>query len=95
MNSLQGVSPTTNYFVSLNAGHIVDPAKVKTYISYQHPVFDLCALRAQQVLPELNLQSLRSQVFFCGSYFGYGFHEDALSSSYNLAGILQGAAICH
>jgi len=94
MNSLQGVSQTTDYFVSLNAGHIIDPAKVKTYISYQHPVFDLGALRAQRVLPELNLQSPRKQVFFCGSYFGYGFHEDALTSSLNLASVLQEAAIC-
>jgi predicted NAD/FAD-binding protein len=94
MNSLQDVSRNTDYFVSLNARHIIDPDKVKAYISYQHPVFNLGALRAQRVLPELNLQSQRGQVFFCGSYFGYGFHEDGLSSALNLANILQEAAVC-
>ena len=28
--------------------------------------------------------------WFCGSYFGYGFHEDAVRSSYRMAAQLTG-----
>lgn len=78
MNNLQKVSPTTNYFVSLNAGHLIDSRKVHRTFLYTHPVFDLPARNAQRDLPKLNQNG---PVFFCGSYFRYGFHEDALMSS--------------
>ncbi len=78
MNNLQKVSPNTNYFVSLNAEHLVDRGKVHRSFVYTHPIFDLAARNAQRELPKLNQQG---PVFFCGSYFRYGFHEDALISS--------------
>ena len=34
-------------------------------------------------LPQLNQR--RTGVYFCGSYFRYGFHEDAFSSALNLS----------
>jgi uncharacterized protein len=90
MNSLQGLSKTQNYFVSINRPEAIDPRKVLRTISYDHPLFNLGALRAQAELPQLNAAGEGSGTYFAGSYFRYGFHEDAFLSSIQLSGILLG-----
>ena len=90
MNSLQGVSDRENYFVSLNARGKVPQEAVKRRLEYEHPLFDLAAREAQWRLPELNAAGADSRTYYCGSYFRYGFHEDALLSSVNLCGQLLG-----
>lgn len=84
MNSLQDVSPDQNYFVSINAAAGIPSAKVLWSKIYRHPLFDLKAARAQSELPRLN-QLRHAHTFYCGSYFRYGFHEDALRSGYDAA----------
>jgi predicted NAD/FAD-binding protein len=49
---------------------------------YAHPQFDHAALRAQE---QLSAIQGRDRLWFCGSYFGYGFHEDALASGLAVA----------
>ena len=88
MNSLQGVSGQQNYFVSINGENSVNPDKVLKRIHYEHPLFSLGAIRAQRELPGLNER--RSNVYFCGSYFKYGFHEDAFTSALDLCRTLTG-----
>lgn len=88
MNRLQGVSDRQNYFVSINGEHSVNPARVLRRIRYEHPLFDLEAIRAQAALATLNRPEGR--VFFCGSYFRYGFHEDAFTSALELCRRLTG-----
>jgi predicted NAD/FAD-binding protein len=88
MNSLQGVSGRENYFVSINGEDRIHPNLVLKRISYEHPVFNLGAIRAQAALPAMNLR--KSSVFFCGSYFKYGFHEDAFTSALELCRGLTG-----
>jgi predicted NAD/FAD-binding protein len=90
MNSLQGVSDKTDYFVSVNADERLDPAKVVRRIAYEHPLFDVPAMRAQRRLPELNRLSRDQMTYFCGSYFRYGFHEDAFKSAVDLCRELLG-----
>ena len=90
MNRLQGVSDRVNYFVSINGGARVDPGRVLMRLAYEHPLFSLGAIRAQEGLPGLNRRSAGQAVFFCGSYFRYGFHEDAFSSAVDVAEILTG-----
>jgi predicted NAD/FAD-binding protein len=90
MNSLQGVSKRQNYFVSINRPEAIDPAKVIRRIAYEHPLFSLGALRAQGELPRLNAAGGATGTYFAGSYFRYGFHEDALLSAVQLSGILLG-----
>ena len=81
MNSLQRVSQKKNYFVSVNdAGAVRDELILKDFIS-THPLFDTAAIRAQNELPLLNNNGT---TYFCGSYFRYGFHEDAYTSSIDL-----------
>ena len=89
MNALQGVSKKKNYFVSLNARALIPAEKVLYETVYDHPVFTLDALRAQDALPSLNTRSPRQRLFFCGSYFRYGFHEDAYASAVNLSALLR------
>ncbi len=91
MNSLQGVSDTTNYFVSVNAADEIAPDKVIKRINYEHPLFDLAATDAQRRLPDLNRLSRDQTTYFCGSYFRHGFHEDAFGSAVALCRDLLGS----
>jgi predicted NAD/FAD-binding protein len=88
MNRLQGVSESENYFVSINDPGLVDPQKILNIIDYEHPIFTLDAIQAQNDLPKLNRVEPDNGVFFCGSYFKYGFHEDALNSALGLCALL-------
>lgn len=90
MNSLQGVSDKTNYFVAINAAHEIAPDKVLKRINYEHPLFDLAAIDAQKRLPALNRMSPDQSTYFCGSYFRHGFHEDAFGSAVILCRALLG-----
>lgn len=86
MNRLQDVSDTRNYFVSINAlpGSIRADSIIRE-IAYEHPLFDMAAIAAQKELDTLNRQG---QVYYCGSYFKYGFHEDAYASAVHLSKLL-------
>ncbi len=92
MNSLQGVSDRENYFVSIDDPGLIAPEKVLRTISYHHPLFDRDAVAAQRELPRLNASSPDQTTFFCGSYFGYGFHEDAYTSAIRVAEAVRAAA---
>lgn len=82
MNSLQGVSKKKNYFVSINAiPGTLDEKKILRAIDYEHPLFDVPAMKAQNELHKLNE---KGPLYFCGSYFKYGFHEDAFKSAVEL-----------
>lgn len=94
MNSLQRISDKQNYFVTLNGDHLIDESSVLKRITYHHPVFDKRSLLAQSELQLLNERSPHDQVFYCGSYFGYGFHEDALRSAHQLSGMLKAKILC-
>ena len=78
MNSLQGVSERKNYFVSVNdVGRVRDELVLKE-MQYTHPLLARSAVQSQKDLPRLNQNGI---VYYCGSYFKYGFHEDALVSA--------------
>jgi predicted NAD/FAD-binding protein len=93
MNSLQGVSERKNYFVSLNSHDRVAPEAVLRRIEYHHPLFSLGAVAAQKELPGLNRIAPDQTTYFCGSYFKYGFHEDAFTSGLDCARALTGEPI--
>ncbi len=91
MNRRQKISERVSYFININGEQFVDPKKVLRRIVYQHPVFDRAAVSAQARLPELNRGA--PKLYFCGSYFRYGFHEDALLSSVNLCEEILGRKV--
>jgi predicted NAD/FAD-binding protein len=81
MNSLQNVSKRKDYFVSLNDPNNIDESKILKVIEYEHPLFDVDAVKSQG---ELQMLNEKGPVHYCGSYFRYGFHEDALKSAVEL-----------
>lgn len=89
MNSLQPIDRRIPLFVSLNSTR--DPAAALTHgeFLYDHPQFDRAALKAQRSLA--TVQGAR-RTWFCGSYCGYGFHEDGLQAGLAVAGALGAPA---
>ncbi len=90
MNKLQGVSEKKNYFVSINPHKDIDESKIIKELDYEHPLFDVPAINAQAELHKLNENG---PVYFCGSYFKYGFHEDAFASAVQLSSHLLGKPV--
>ncbi|ESQ86772.1 NADH-ubiquinone oxidoreductase subunit 6 [Asticcacaulis sp. AC460] len=89
MNLLQVLKTDRNYFVTLNPTHAVDPAKTIKRIVFEHPLFNAAAIAAQNDLPAL--QGV-NRTWFCGAYFGSGFHEDGLQSGLAVAEAITGVA---
>ena len=87
MNLLQGLPDDAPLFVTLNPNRDIDPARVLCRNTYHHPVFDAAAGAAQEEL--WSLQGVR-RTWFCGAYFGAGFHEDGLQSGLAVAENLGG-----
>lgn len=87
MNSLQNLPTKTDLFVTLNPPWDIHPKAIDLEIDYEHPVFDARAIAAQRRL--WSLQG-KDRTWFCGSYFGYGFHEDGLQSGLAVAEQLGG-----
>jgi len=82
MNRLQGLPEDAPLFVSLNPQRAPDPAKVIRTEIYGHPIFDAAAMQAQR-----QLWSLQGEggLWWCGAYFGAGFHEDGLQAGLAVA----------
>jgi predicted NAD/FAD-binding protein len=87
MNRLQCLKGETQYFVTLNPARAPRPGTLLRSESYEHPVFDAAAIRAQR-----HLWSLQGQggVWYCGAHFGAGFHEDGLQAGLAVAEQLSG-----
>ena len=90
MNRLQQVSEKQDYFVSINPHADLEEKKIIREIDYEHPLFDVPAINAQAELHQLNQTG---PVYFCGSYFKYGFHEDAFTSAVDLCGYVLGKPV--
>jgi predicted NAD/FAD-binding protein len=85
MNALQQLPTAQQLFVTLNPA--VEPKQVLHAETYDHPIFDAAAMSAQRRLWSLQGQD---RTWFCGSYFGAGFHEDGLQSGLAVAETLGG-----
>lgn len=89
MNQLQDLGKAPDYFVSLNAAREPDPALVEKRFACTHPIFNSATLKAQRHLWQLQGQH---HTWFCGAYFGAGFHEDGLQAGLAVAEQLGGVA---
>ena len=74
MNRLQNLKTQEDFFVSLNSASEIDKNHVLYSTEMTHPIYTAEALKTQEKLSLLNSK----QLAFAGSYFGYGFHEDAV-----------------
>ena len=82
LNRLQPLPVTQPVVVSLNPQREINPAQVVGEYAYDHPVFDLPAIRAQSRVPGMQGQQ---HTWFAGAWTGYGFHEDGLKSGLQAA----------
>lgn len=77
MNRLQGLASKKEYCVTLNPSRMPQPHTIIKEITYHHPLYSLEAIKTQPRLEELQG---KNRTYYCGSYFRFGFHEDAVSS---------------
>ncbi|MGF6768904.1 putative NAD/FAD-binding protein [Paraburkholderia sp. GAS199] len=82
VNQLQPLPFKTPLVVTLNPVTQPAPGTELRRFVYDHPLFDLAAIDAQQRLP--SLQGTR-RTWFAGAWTGYGFHEDGLKSALRVA----------
>ncbi|GAB4234501.1 MAG: FAD-dependent oxidoreductase [Acidobacteriota bacterium] len=78
MNSLQSLPGPPDFCVTLNRTEAVRPDRILRRLEYAHPVFDPPALAAQRRKHEICGQR---RTWYCGAYWGYGFHEDGVRSA--------------
>ena len=78
LNQLQNLKIDKNIFLTINPFREISADKTYKKVRFTHPYFDAYALLNQK-----NLQKIQNKknILFCGSYFGYGFHEDGIKSS--------------
>ena len=82
INRLQSLPNDDPCFVTLNTQRDIDPALIYDQFTFHHPVFDVTALKAQQVLSDLNGAN---STWFCGAWMRNGFHEDGLATGIEAA----------
>ena len=78
LNLLQNLNTKKNIFLSLNPFYKIEKNKIIKEINFTHPYYDKAALDNQKRLKYI--QNINNTLY-CGSYFGYGFHEDGIKSS--------------
>ena len=77
INRLQPLPFAQPVLVTLNPQRAIEERLVLGRYDYDHPVFDLAAVRAQAGVAQLQGQR---HTYFCGAWMGYGFHEDGLKA---------------
>jgi len=78
MNILQSLTARTHFLVTLNSSNNIDPNKILKKLIYQHPLFTVEGVRLQK---EKHLINGKNNTFYCGAYWGNGFHEDGIVSA--------------
>ncbi|HRQ64564.1 MAG TPA: FAD-dependent oxidoreductase [Xanthomonadaceae bacterium] len=82
MNLLQSLDAPVTFNVTLNRSEAIDPDKVLARMVYHHPVYSHAAVAAQRRRHEI---SGVWRTWYCGAYWGFGFHEDGLRSGVEVA----------
>ena len=88
MNRLQGIDSRCDYIVSLNQTELIDPDRILVRRHYQHPVFTPDAIMAQRRWNDING---RRRTWYCGAWWGWGFHEDGVRSARRVVDALDSA----
>ena len=86
MNLLQNLEGDISYFVTLNPPRSPEPETIFYRTTYRHPM-----LTHDEQSTSLNFKDLNNgkTIYFCGSYLGYGFHEDGFSSGVKVAELVN------
>ena len=81
LNLLQNLNIEKNIFLTLNPYHEISENQIYKKVYFTHPKYDYETLKSQK---ELYTLQNKQNILFCGSYFGYGFHEDGIKSSIDM-----------
>jgi len=81
LNKLQNLKTDKNYFLTLNPINMPNENLIIKKINFTHPYLNSENVKLQK---DLNIIQGKKRTWFCGSYFGYGFHEDGLKSTINM-----------
>tara|TARA_B100001175_G_C19474518_1_gene623542 strand:- start:256 stop:1515 length:1260 start_codon:yes stop_codon:yes gene_type:complete len=78
MNILQSLNTSKTYCVTINDCDLINKDKIIKKIDYEHPLFTKDTIEAQY---NKNLINGVNNTYFCGAYWGNGFHEDGVNSA--------------
>jgi predicted NAD/FAD-binding protein len=78
MNSLQPIPQDDPLFVTLNTDRPIRDELIHDVNTFDHPVFDVAALAAQE---RLRMGNGGQNTWFCGAWMRNGFHEDGFASA--------------
>ena len=81
LNKLQNLQTSKDYFLTLNPIYKINDNSFIKKVNFTHPYLNSENTELQK---DLKLIQGKKRTWFCGSYFGYGFHEDGLKSSIDL-----------
>jgi uncharacterized protein len=81
LNKLQNLTIEKNIFLTINPLEEISENKIFKKVNFTHPYYDLNTLEHQNLLTDIQN---KENILFCGSYFGYGFHEDGIKSSIDM-----------
>ena len=86
LNLLQNFEINKNIFLTLNPFEKINTDKIIKKVEFTHPYYDHNTLKNQE---NLHLIQNKKNILFCGSYFGYGFHEDGIKSTLEMIKFLN------
>ena len=78
MNLLQSLDTPEPFCVTLNSPEAIRAETVIARLVYDHPVYSAAAFEAQRRREEI---SGVKRTWYCGAYWGWGFHEDGVNSA--------------
>jgi len=81
INQLQNLKIDRDIFLTINPFKEIPNNKIFKKVTFTHPYYDTEALTNQSNLHKIQN---KKNILFCGSYFGYGFHEDGINSSIDM-----------
>lgn len=82
LNRLQGHRASRTLCITLNGSPRIAADSIIARWDYAHPVYSPAALAAQRRCDEING---RNRTYYCGAYWGNGFHEDGVNSALAVA----------
>ena len=82
MNELQGINSPKPILLSLNPKILPNPDLIYGQYSYSHPILDNNAIKIQKKLSSIQG---KNNLWFCGAWTGFGFHEDGVKSAVEIA----------
>ena len=82
MNELQGINSPKPILLSLNPKILPNPDFIYGQYSYSHPILDNNAINIQKKLSSIQG---KNNLWFCGAWTGFGFHEDGVKSAVEIA----------